>query len=334
MQTFRTKKAGNRPASGLHYAVPLIAVVLAVAFLTPQQASAESCVNLPIDRAIASGHQTGSYPHRAIDNDPKTGWANNGIGSWIQVDLGRMRMVCSADIAWYKSDVRVYHFAILTSVDGTSFKEVYIHGRSSGNTAAPENYSFEPIGARYVKIKVYGNTDNNWAAIMEIDVQGRKIDPALLEGKVCSDDWNITAYFTPIESDYAGTGSTTVMTDEGERAYYAGFVEEIMMQGSGLANDGSYLGYWGGGFHISEEPRGSSGMVMQVGYVATDTSVIPYFTEITMPYLKDPWNQKTFTAADTGPAIIGKHLDVYTGIGLDARAEAFRIAEKSQTVCY
>lgn len=312
----------------------VLAVALAASLAMPQQASAESCSNLTIDRATASGHQIGSYPSRTIDDNLRTGWASYGIGSWIQVDLGKTQMVCSVDIAWYRGDVRVAHFAILTSVDGESFKEVYIHGRSSGITKEPEHYSFEPIGARYVKIKVYGNTENNWAAIMEIDVQGRTVSASLLEDKVCHDGWKVTAYFTPLESDYAGTGTVSVMTDEGERTYNKGFVDEIMMQGSGRTNDGDYLGYWGGGYHISDEPRGSSGLVMQIGYVATDILVIPYFTEITMPYLKDPWNAKTFTAADTGPAIIGKHLDIYTGHGLDAREEAFRIAEKSQTVCY
>jgi 3D (Asp-Asp-Asp) domain-containing protein len=230
--------------------------------------------------------------------------------------------------------MRVANFAILTSLDGESFKEVYIHGRSSGVTTQPEHYSFEPIGARYVKIKVYGNTENNWAAIMEINVQGEAPSATLLEGKVCSDDWNITAYFTPVESDYAGTGTTTVMTDEGERTYYKGFVDEILIQGSGRTSDGNYLGHWGGSFHISDEPRTSSGLLVDIGHVATDTSVIPYFTSIAIPYLKEPWNTKTFTAADTGPAIIGKHIDVYTGSGLDSREEAFRIAAKGQTVCY
>ena len=74
--------------------------------------------------------------------------------------------------------------------------------------------------------------------------------------------------------------------------------------------------------------------MVDIGRVATDTSMIPYFTSIAIPYLKEPWNTKTFTAADTGPAIIGKHIDVYTGSGLDSREEAFRIAAKGQTVCY
>lgn len=312
----------------------VLAVVLAASLVIPQQAQAATCENLSIDRATASGHQEGSYVSRTTDDNLKTGWATYGIGSWAQVDLGSPKMVCSVDIAWYRGDVRVAHFAILTSLDGEAYKEVYLHGRSSGETKEPEHYSFDTIGARYVKIKVYGNTENNWAAIMEIDVQGQAPSASLLDGKICSDGWNVTAYFTPIESEYAGTGTTTVMTDEGERTYYKGFVDEIMIQGSGKTNDGDYLGHWGGGFHISDEPRGSSGMVMQTGYVATDTSVIPYFTKMAIPYLKEPWNERTFTAADTGPAIVGKDIDIYTGHGLDARAEAFRIAAKGQTVCY
>jgi len=312
----------------------VLTVVLAASIAIPHQAQAATCQSVSIDKVTASGHQLGSYSSRAIDDNLGTGWASYGLGSWIKVDLGSPKMVCSVDIAWYRGDLRVAHFAILASLDGESYKEVYLNGRSSGSTLSPEHYSFEPIGARYVKIKVYGNTENNWAAIMEIDVQGEAPSTTLLAGKVCSDDWNITAYFTPIESDYAGTGSTTVMTDEGERAYYKGFVDEILVQGSGRTNDGNYLGYWGGGYHISEEPRTSSGLLVDIGRVATDTSVIPYFTKIAIPFLKEPWNSMTFTAADTGPAIIGKHIDVYTGSGLDSREEAFRIAAKGQTVCY
>ncbi len=318
----------------MHKVITALVVALAATLAVPQHAEAETCESLAIDSTTASGHQIGSYASRAIDDTLKTGWASYGIGSWIQVDLWSPKMVCSVDIAWYRGDVRVANFAILTSLDGEKFKEVYVHGRSSGETKEPERYSFEPVGARYVKIKVYGNTENNWAAIMEIDVHGKIASASLLEGKTCSDGWNVTAYFTPIESEYSGTGTVTVVTDEGKRTYYKGFVDEIMIQGSGRTNDGDYLGYWGGGFHISGEPRTSSGLVVQVGHVATDTSVIPYFTKLAIPYLKEPWNDRTFTAADTGPAIIGKHIDVYTGFGLDARAEAFRIAEKSQTVCY
>jgi 3D (Asp-Asp-Asp) domain-containing protein/LysM repeat protein len=154
---------------------------------------------------------------------------------------------------------------------------------------------------------------------------GDKLDINLLSaGKKCSDGWYITAYFTPLESDYAGTGTVSVRTDEGTRTFYKGFVEEIKIQGSGRTNDGDYLGYWGEGFHIYDKPYTSSGLAVKKGLVATHTLVIPYHTEITIPTLKEPWKEMEFTAADTGPAIIGKHIDIYAGLGLDAREEAFQ----------
>ncbi len=101
-----------------------LALALAASLSLLQQARAESCENLSIDKVTASGHQIGSYASRAFDDSLSTGCAIYGIGSWIQVDLGKTRMVCSVDIAWYRGDVRGAHFAILTSLDGEPYKEV------------------------------------------------------------------------------------------------------------------------------------------------------------------------------------------------------------------
>lgn len=373
-----TKKAGNNPATRFRYAVPVIAAMLAAAFLVPVQADAASCGTLSASKAWASGYQSTSPPERAIDGNLKTGWANGGVGSWITVDLGSPKTVCSVDVAWYRGDVRSSSFVIWTSLDGTTFSDVFT-GKSSGSTLAPERYSFEPTGARYVKISVYGNTENNWAAIMEIrpngypagiivhtvsageylsmigkqygvpwqDIAernniispyiiypGQKLEVNALAGKTCSDGWWITAYFTPIESDYTSTGTVTVSTDKGTRTFYKGFVEEIKIQGSGKTLAGDYLGYWSDSFHIMGQPLTSSGVPVQVGQIATDTSLIPYGKKVAIPFLPGPWDERVFTATDTGPAIVGKHIDVYTGFGLEARKEAFRITGTGHTVCY
>lgn len=372
-----TIKAG-KPAFRLRILAPAIAAMLAIAFLAPLQADATSCSDLSISKATASGYQSTSPPERAIDGSLKTGWSNGGMGSWITIDLGSTQTVCSIDIAWYKGDVRKSDFAISTSLDGTTFRNMFT-GTSSGSTLALERYSFEPLGARYVKIIVYGNTENNWAAIMEIKANGylagtiihtvkageylsmigkqygvpwqdiaernnilspytiysgQKLEINTLAGKICGGGWWITAYFTPIESDYASTGTITVSTDEGSRTFYKGFVDEIKIQGSGKTIAGDYLGYWSDSFHIMGQPLTSSGVPVQVGQIAVDTSLIPYDKKVVIPFLPEPWNEKVFTATDTGPAIVGKHIDVYTGFGLDARKEAFRITGTGHTVCY
>ena len=45
-------------------------------------------------------------------------------------------------------------------------------GTSSGTTANFERYNFPDVNGAHVMIKVKGNTENNWASISEIDVNG------------------------------------------------------------------------------------------------------------------------------------------------------------------
>jgi membrane-bound lytic murein transglycosylase len=69
--------------------------------------------------------------------------------------------------------------------------------------------------------------------------------------------------------------------------------------------------------------------------VATDPSVIPTGTNaITIRTLPSPWNTYQYRAVDTGPNIIGKHIDVYIGIGAKAGKESYRITGHGNTVCY
>ena len=74
--------------------------------------SSSSCTgtNLPIGGATASGSDTGNPPSNAIDNNFGTRWANPLIGSWIRVDLGSTKSICSVDIAWYNGNQRQVSF--------------------------------------------------------------------------------------------------------------------------------------------------------------------------------------------------------------------------------
>jgi streptogramin lyase len=131
----------------------------------------QACTNLPISTVKASGFQSGNPPQNAIDNNLNTRWSQEGIGSWIQIDLGIQKLICSVDIAWYSGNQRQNNFVISVSSDGTTFNNIFT-GRSSGNTLSPENYDFSDVNARYVKITVNGNTQNQWASITESDVYG------------------------------------------------------------------------------------------------------------------------------------------------------------------
>jgi F5/8 type C domain/HYR domain len=137
--------------------------------------------NIEISEITAIGDDgDDAIPPNVLDNNLDTRWSHEGIGSWFQADLGVKKIICSVDIAWYRGDERSYKFAISISNDGSNFINVY-SGTSSGETLSAERYAFSDLSAaRYLKITINGNTDDdidlkNWAAITEIDIKGYDI---------------------------------------------------------------------------------------------------------------------------------------------------------------
>lgn len=119
--------------------------------------------------AIASADD-GNVPANAIDGNLSTRWSADGVGSWIRADLGAARPVSAVRIAWYRGDERNTSFVISLSSDGLSFSDVFA-GTSSGTTVDFEMYAFGVSNARYVKVTVNGNTQNDWASISELEVR-------------------------------------------------------------------------------------------------------------------------------------------------------------------
>lgn len=136
-------------------------------------ASAATFSNLQVLRVNANGYEAGTInvPANTIDNNLSTRWSNLGKGSWLTFDLGAKSTISFVDIAWYKGDTRQSTFTISLSSDNISYSMVY-SGKSSGKTLSFERYDFADREARYVKITVKGNTENNWASITEVDVYG------------------------------------------------------------------------------------------------------------------------------------------------------------------
>ncbi|MDQ5869792.1 MAG: discoidin domain-containing protein, partial [Thermoproteota archaeon] len=150
----------------------LLTFMFSIKYMTGHEAySATSCAILPISAVIANGAQSTNPASEAVDNDAATRWSNQGLGSWIRLDLGSEKTICTVDISWFKGNERVNTFEIAVSNDGTSFTTIY-SSKSGGKTAAAEKYDVEDIKRRYVKITFKGNTQNDWASINEIDVSG------------------------------------------------------------------------------------------------------------------------------------------------------------------
>jgi len=134
------------------------------------KALSESCVKSPISQVTAASSQIGFPSSNVVDNNLNTIWSNYGVGSSIQLDLGTSKSICSLEIAWYKGNERRNNFVVSTSQDGKSYKTV-LSTVSSGKSLSYENYVFSDKLARYLKITINGNSQNNYASIAEIRAQ-------------------------------------------------------------------------------------------------------------------------------------------------------------------
>ncbi len=147
-------------------------VVLSPIQLTNASALEDSPTALKVRGLKASNTNDMSKLDNVLDGLYKTYWQANGIGSWIQADVGDSTTTISEmDISWRNGDIRAYNFAILLSTDGKIYEKAY-QGTSSGKTRSYENYDFPDRQARYVKIVVNGNNHDNYAKISDIQVLG------------------------------------------------------------------------------------------------------------------------------------------------------------------
>jgi peptidoglycan/xylan/chitin deacetylase (PgdA/CDA1 family) len=141
------------------------------------------CKNLPITNVIASNNtEKGNTAKNVIDNKVNLRWAAKGVGPFIQADLGSIKTICSLGIAWYKGDARHYNFDISVSKDGNAYTKAF-SGTSTGQTSQIENNTFREIDGRYIKVTVNGNSENDWASITEMRVDGLINSPSTATGQ-------------------------------------------------------------------------------------------------------------------------------------------------------
>ncbi|HXV88617.1 MAG TPA: discoidin domain-containing protein [Nitrososphaeraceae archaeon] len=150
--------------------------------------SSQTCANVSVTRINSSGAETLHPPSHAIDNNVNTSWSSLGIGSWIQLDLGTNKNICSVDIAWYKGNERQYNFVLSASNDGVTFSRLFSN-QSTGTTSSFEKYnvSNSNTNARYIRVTVNGNTQDSYANISEISVNAISISSNYTIG--AAGDW-------------------------------------------------------------------------------------------------------------------------------------------------
>jgi len=106
--------------------------------------------------------RTGGDVFRLFRQEPGSDyWGTPGRNAAITFHFGKMKRMDHLAIAWLAGDTRKAVFAIELSADGKTFHEVW-KGESSGKTAKLETYRFPMQEAAAVRLKLSGNSENEW----------------------------------------------------------------------------------------------------------------------------------------------------------------------------
>ncbi|MGB8454464.1 MAG: discoidin domain-containing protein [Anaerocolumna sp.] len=131
-----------------------------------KQATADSSV----PKNPASKSNDGIYSSCWRANDAAT-------GHWLTVDLGSaMKITNGIQIMWEKSDT-IYQYTIETSTDNANWtsridKSNKVSGNNGNCKSGQVQADYFTAVARYVRITVYGNSNNETAAIYDFQVLG------------------------------------------------------------------------------------------------------------------------------------------------------------------
>jgi len=148
----------------------------------------------------------------------------------------------------------------------------------------------------------------------------------------CDSGWYFTGYFTPVESDYSKK-LVNIFVDNTMKQYRADFINDVRIEGWGRTLQGDYLGWYNNEYHLGSMPLDYFGNRLEVGTVAVDPLIIKPKSELYSPSLQSPWDSLVFLATDSGPGVKGKHIDVFTGEGLEAKFETNKITSYDNEVC-
>lgn len=149
---------------------------------------------------------------------------------------------------------------------------------------------------------------------------------------VCSDDWRITGYFTPIETDYNSADVREIeIKNVGKMKFNSDFLRVVFDENEGFGEGwgktrfGWYLGNYHGAWHKADAPLDADNMPLQTNSVAVDNTLIPTDSIVKIPGLPDEFGKENFVANDVGVTVHGKHIDVYTGEGKEAERKMYRV---------
>jgi len=134
---------------------------------TPPPAGSEIT---PGASAVTASTNDGNLPGNVVDNSLATRWSGCGDGAWLKLDLGMIRSVGHAKIAWYSGNARSSAFDLQRSDDNTTWTNILTGVSSNGTSTLEETFDFADVDARYIRYLGHGNSVNAWNSVTEISL--------------------------------------------------------------------------------------------------------------------------------------------------------------------
>ncbi len=101
-----------------------------------------------------------------------TKYATDEKGGAITLDLGEAYDVAEIKMAFQVGASRKEFFTIEYSNDNINWIMIDDNGESSGTTTDYQSFTFDPVNARYIRVRFYGNTNrgSGWVSVSELCV--------------------------------------------------------------------------------------------------------------------------------------------------------------------
>lgn len=163
----------------------------------PEDAEAITIIDV-----IGIGTQVGS-PDVTEDNvnddltDTRWSGESNDGSAYLDLDLECPRILTAVQIYFHKGGDRTSDFSIELSEDGVNFSEVISETTSSQIIGFQEFALQSTPTARFVRVRGYGNSVNNWNSYEEIDIYGDNSPIDCVVTDVSSSEQKATISFYP-----------------------------------------------------------------------------------------------------------------------------------------
>ena len=173
-------------------------------------------MQVTVQSVSASSFSDPYIADNVIDQDTAddSRWSAEGVGEWLQLDLGDIHTVNALDIFFYQNLERNTCFNIQTSNDGVDWRIQRANIVSNGERL----FHFATTSARYIRYEGLGNSESEWNSIIEVSAYLNEVDGTIdisdgENSSACSGDINGGSLVSSGEIT-TGTGAEFIAGDD------------------------------------------------------------------------------------------------------------------------